>query len=106
MTTNKKGKEFLVGVAVGGFIGAISALLFAPKSGKELREDIGQQYHKVAEKTQEIAGVVNQKSQAVAGKAREVASQVTADLKQWREGRKGEGATTSVEDTVSSEEAK
>ncbi len=33
-------KSFILGALIGGTIGAITALLFAPKSGKELRRDI------------------------------------------------------------------
>ncbi|QDP40898.1 YtxH domain-containing protein [Radiobacillus deserti] len=33
-------KDFLIGSLIGGIVGASVALLFAPKSGKELREDI------------------------------------------------------------------
>ncbi|HUX93604.1 MAG TPA: YtxH domain-containing protein [Ignavibacteriaceae bacterium] len=37
---NGSGKNFLIGFIAGGAIGAIFALLYAPKSGKELRGDI------------------------------------------------------------------
>ncbi len=37
---NGSGKNFLIGFVAGGAIGAIFALLYAPKSGKELRGDI------------------------------------------------------------------
>jgi gas vesicle protein len=33
-------RGFLVGAVVGGAVGAVLALLFAPKSGRELRRDI------------------------------------------------------------------
>ncbi len=33
--------EFLKGIIVGGAIGAVMALLYAPKSGKETREELG-----------------------------------------------------------------
>lgn len=33
-------KPFLIGTLIGGAIGAITALLLAPKSGRELRRDI------------------------------------------------------------------
>lgn len=50
---NKSGKSFLVGLIAGGAIGALIALLFAPKSGKELRADLktkGEEYLDEAEK--------------------------------------------------------
>ncbi|HET9136880.1 MAG TPA: YtxH domain-containing protein [Candidatus Kapabacteria bacterium] len=34
-------QTFLLGAAIGGAVGAAFALLYAPKKGKELREDIG-----------------------------------------------------------------
>jgi gas vesicle protein len=91
---NMSGKDFLLGAVVGAALGAITALLLAPKSGKELRGDIAHQYHNVSEKTQEIAGVVKNKSLELAEKAKEVAATVTNDIKQWRDSRK-EAATAS-----------
>jgi gas vesicle protein len=47
------GKGLLIGFLAGGAIGAIIALLYAPKSGKELRNDIKQKaddYFEEAEK--------------------------------------------------------
>ena len=85
---NRNSKDFLLGAAVGAAIGAITALLFAPKSGKELRGDIAHQYHVVSDKTQELAGVVKTKGQELAGKAKEVAANVTAEIKQLRDSRK------------------
>ena len=40
MSENNVGKGLLIGFLAGGAIGAILALLYAPKSGKELRGDI------------------------------------------------------------------
>lgn len=36
----KKRDKFIAGTIVGGAIGSILAIMFAPKSGKETREDI------------------------------------------------------------------
>jgi gas vesicle protein len=47
---------------VGGAIGAIVALLFAPKSGQELREDIAEATRKGIEKGKEAAAVVGEKA--------------------------------------------
>lgn len=40
MAENNVGKGLLVGFLAGGMVGAVLALLYAPKSGKELRGDI------------------------------------------------------------------
>lgn len=40
MADNNVGKGLLVGFLAGGVIGALVGLLYAPKSGRELREDI------------------------------------------------------------------
>src|SRR5690606_7349801 len=40
MSDNNGGKNLLIGFLAGGAIGALLGLLFAPKSGRELREDI------------------------------------------------------------------
>lgn len=44
-------KDFLIGALVGGIVGATTALLLAPKSGKDLRQDINEQSHLIKEKT-------------------------------------------------------
>jgi len=48
----KKPKSFVSGLATGSVIGGIAALLFAFKSGKELRMDI-------SEKSNEVLGDAN-----------------------------------------------
>ncbi len=40
MSDNNVGKGLLIGFLAGGVVGAILGLLYAPKSGKELRQDI------------------------------------------------------------------
>lgn len=39
---NINSKDFIIGTLIGGMVGATVALLFAPKSGRELRGDINQ----------------------------------------------------------------
>ena len=43
--------SFLLGALVGGVIGAAAALFLAPKTGKEMREDLGQQANEWKEKS-------------------------------------------------------
>lgn len=61
MGNHHKGKEFLVGAALGGLLGTMTALLIAPKAGKKLREDICDKYCDISESTQEMADSVTKK---------------------------------------------
>lgn len=53
MAKFEKGKSMITGVIVGGVMGAACALLFAPKSGRELRAEIAEQYGKITDTTGE-----------------------------------------------------
>ena len=110
---NMNGKDFLLGAVVGGVIGAVTALLLAPKSGRELRGDISHQYQNVSEKTKHLASDVSEKTQAIArdvsvksqeiaSKAKEFGSKVASDVKDWNETRK-QTASASEEATISEE---
>jgi len=46
-------RGFLTGALIGGLAGAITALLFAPKSGRELRRDIAERTGELYDKAQE-----------------------------------------------------
>ncbi len=122
MSSEKRNKDLLVGAVIGSVLGAVTALLFAPKSGRELRADLKEGYHQVSEKTQQIAGdvadkskrivsAVSEKAQAaaesigrttseVAGKAKQAAVQVSQEVKSWRSAK-----TESGKDDVASAEA-
>lgn len=43
-------KDFLIGTLIGGIVGATTALFLAPKSGKELRDDLNTQANALKEK--------------------------------------------------------
>jgi gas vesicle protein len=47
---------FLAGALIGGAIGAITALVFAPKSGRELRREIADRSAELYDKAQELIG--------------------------------------------------
>lgn len=61
---------------VGGGIGAILALLFAPKSGQELREDIADVTRKGMEKSRETAAQLQEKAGEYYEVSRERASEL------------------------------
>jgi len=45
--------DFLKGVLIGGVIGAVMGILYAPKSGRETREDIGRKAEELVAKAKE-----------------------------------------------------
>lgn len=89
-----KSKNFFIGTLVGGIVGSVAALLFAPKSGKELRGDISQQVQNVTEKTAEIASTITSKTQ-------NFAKQVTGEVRSW----KGKQQSTQEEAAATIEES-
>lgn len=96
MAVKKEVKGFLIGTAAGAAIGAITALLFAPKPGKELRKDIAdgaQQAYTatakaashVGETAERIVKQVGTQTAQLAGKAKSAA----ADLIDTVSGKRG-----------------
>ena len=59
---NINAKDFLIGSLVGTLVGASLALLFAPKSGKELRGDINKGAHELKDKAVELKDVASEKT--------------------------------------------
>ncbi len=78
MSNKKAVKSFLWGTLAGAITGAVTALLFAPKSGRELRGDISDTALKVGEKTADLS---RQAGTAVQSLAKRTSSFV-ADAKQ------------------------
>ncbi|WP_261303762.1 YtxH domain-containing protein [Paenibacillus andongensis] len=77
--TNKGG--LLLGLVIGGAVGAITSLLLAPKAGSELREDLSNTYRTFNDKTSQLASAVGQKTQeivsTVSDKTQDIASAVS-----------------------------
>lgn len=71
---------------IGGGIGAILALLFAPKSGEELRGDIADATRKGIEKSKETAALVGER----AGDYYEVTREKASELYQTAQEKAGE----------------
>ncbi len=84
--TNKKSKtgtklSYLY-LLVGGGIGAILALLFAPKTGQEFRADIADTTRKGLDKTKEIAGQLSEKANTVYEDTKTEAGEIYDSAKQ------------------------
>lgn len=65
-------------------VGSVTALLLAPKSGRELRQDITEGARQVSEKGQELAGIVGEQSSQIVSKVKETADVVIQDIQSWR----------------------
>ncbi len=68
--------SFFKGLLIGGALGAITALLFAPKSGKELRSDIKRKGEEAVEGTKRVYGETRDKAQQILAEASERAQEL------------------------------
>lgn len=57
-----KGGNFIKGVLIGGLVGAVLGILFAPKSGRETREDLADMADELLTKAREEYEVALEKS--------------------------------------------
>ena len=82
--TNEKSKTEtkLSYLLIGGGIGAILALLFAPKTGQEFRADIADTTRKGLDKTEEIAGQLSEKANTAYEDAKTEAGEIYDSAKQ------------------------
>lgn len=88
MSTRKDTKGFLLGAIAGGIIGSVTALLFAPKAGKELRQDISAGAQKVGEGTIKAANKVGETTgrfvKGIGDQASTIAGNVVSSVKGLR----------------------
>jgi gas vesicle protein len=83
-------------LVVGGTIGAALALLFAPKSGRELRGDIADVTRKGAERTRDAASQIGTRAGELYGVAATKAGEIS-DAARELAARKGEHVTAAIE---------
>lgn len=88
-TSNNSGKDFVIGALVGGIIGAAAALFLAPKSGKDLRNEVIIQANTLKEKSsgltsqaKETAGVLKEKGSELASQAKEKSAQLSKKVQE------------------------
>jgi len=80
MSDSKK-IEFLKGLLIGGLIGAAAGILFAPKSGKETREDISRKTQELLVKAKDEYEIALEKSKKAYEAAVEKMKDVQAAVK-------------------------
>lgn len=94
-TMNKSG-DFIAGIVIGGLIGAAIGILYAPKSGKETREDLGrkadelltkakEEYETAVEKSRKIYEETVQRLKSMEKTAREKAEKVEEKIDAYAE---------------------
>ena len=71
-----------MGLLIGGALGAVAGIFFAPKSGKELRSDIKEKGSEVLKDTKEIYADAGTKAKEIIGEVKHQAK----DLKKETEG--------------------
>jgi gas vesicle protein len=110
MANKKAIKSFMWGTLTGAVAGAATALLLAPKSGKELRKDISDTAHKIGDKTavaSRQAGAAVQsfakRTSEFASDARQAASRFVTDIRS-RKGAETEGIAVTFEPSEETEE--
>ena len=82
MEENKSSaKGFILGVLTGGLVGAATALLFAPKSGRELRNDIRLKKDELIDDTSEYLQIAKTKAGDLINEGRRKSEELISDAK-------------------------
>lgn len=68
--------QFLKGFVIGGFLGALAGILFAPKPGKELRSEIKVKGSEVLKDAQEIYDDAGKKAKEIIDEAKKRAGEL------------------------------
>jgi gas vesicle protein len=103
--TSGLSKGLLIGLLTGGAVGAALALLFAPKSGRELRSDIsavtndyvdkvGEMMNSATERAQQIVNDGRTRAESIVDEAREKASTLLTDAEKIVADARAKAATT------------
>jgi gas vesicle protein len=81
MSENNVGKGILFGFLAGGTIGAILALLYAPKSGKELRNDIKEKADEYLGEAEKYIAEAKDKAKDMINEGRKKSEKLISDAK-------------------------
>jgi gas vesicle protein len=98
MAKGNQRKSFMFGALAGGIIGSVTALLLAPKAGRELRKDIAEGAQEVGDRTVRVASQVGDTTTRIAkqvgstasnaaGRAKETAGSIIEGVRGWRTSR-------------------
>ncbi len=93
------GKDFIMGVIIGGIIGATTALLLAPKTGTELRGSLSSQAGQLKDKTIDLSSTAKEKTTQLSKQIQEQSGQLVDKVKSL----KGSPSSPQDDGTASSE---
>jgi gas vesicle protein len=62
---DQPGASFMLGIMTGAVLGAGVALLFAPRTGQEMRQQLGEQYKGLAERAGQTAQSLRESAQSI-----------------------------------------
>ena len=68
-----RGGKFWLGMIIGAAAGTVTALLYAPKRGEEMRHDISARTKEAGRKAGEAWGSMKERSSEMVGKGQEIA---------------------------------
>jgi len=74
------GASFVLGMLTGAFVGAGVALLFAPKTGTEMRQQLGEQYRGLADRVGEQTQGLRETANNLREQGRERVQQLSGQL--------------------------
>ena len=97
----RKSKYFIGGMLAGSIIGSLAGVLFAPKSGKELRRDISDKGTRILDDTNDLIENAGKKAAGILSDARKKAEEIIEGSK-----KKFESITHGAEDLVKQEKDK
>ena len=81
MDENKTAKGLLLGLVTGGIVGAAIALLYAPKSGRELRSDIRLKKDELLDDTSEYLQIAKTKASDMINEGKRRSEELISDAK-------------------------
>jgi gas vesicle protein len=99
---DQSGASFVLGMLTGAVVGAGVALLFAPRSGQEMRQQLGEQYRGLAERVGEQAEHWRQTAGELREQGRERLQQFTGQLSDRTSSSQERPAATTPGDRFSS----
>lgn len=82
---NGVGKGLLLGFLAGSVVGAIIALLYAPKSGRELRADIKQKTSELKDQAEDYLRVARLKAVDIINEGKQRSDQLVSEAKKKAE---------------------